>query len=107
MCILNELFFDGKSDGMVMVDAQREIELQVGMDGLKSDILTSAHHDVGSNDRVFNDVLHIVDDTIDEHNDKQEKMNLILKHIQKKIKSLMLRIMIIIKPLVIMRIVMI
>ena len=70
MCILNELFFDGKSDGMVMVDAQREIELQVGMDGLKSDILTSAHHDVGSNDRVFNNVLHIVDDTIDEHNDK-------------------------------------
>jgi len=70
LCVLNELFFEGKSDGMVTTDAQREIERQDGMDGLKSDILLSSHHDVASNNRVFGDVLYIVNDTIDEHNDK-------------------------------------
>ena len=70
LCLLNELFFDEKSDGMVTTDAQREIERQEGMDFLKSDLLLSSHHDVASNNRVFGNVLYILNDTIDEHNEK-------------------------------------
>lgn len=70
LCILNDMFFDGKSDGMVYVSAQREVENYFENIGFKSDVLISSHHDVASNNRVFNDVLYIVDDTIDEYNDK-------------------------------------
>lgn len=70
LCILNDMFFDGKSDGMVGVCAQREVESYYEDINFKSDILVSSHHDVASCDRVFNDILYIVDDTIDEYNDK-------------------------------------
>ena len=70
LCLLNELFFDGKSDGMVTTAAQREIERQIGMEDLKSDLLVSSHHDVASNNRVFGDILYILNDTIDEYNEK-------------------------------------
>lgn len=69
LCVLNSLFFDGKSDGMVMTDAQREVESVIEIPNFKSDILVSSHHDVASCERVFNDVLHIVDNTIEEHTD--------------------------------------
>lgn len=70
LCILNDLFFDKKSDGMVMTDAQRIVESKFVRYDLKSHILTSSHHDIASNNRVFSDLLHVVDDTIEEHNDK-------------------------------------
>ena len=77
LCILNKLFFDGKSDGMVTIDAQKEVEKQEGMDLLKSHLLVSSHHDIASNDRVFENVLYLLNDTIDEHNEK-------VKHYSKK-----------------------
>lgn len=72
LCILNDIFFEGQSDGMVYVSSQRKVD---DILGTKSYKLVSAHHDVTSNKRVFNDVLHVVNDTIDELNEikKYEK----------------------------------
>lgn len=68
LCILDDLFFDNKSDGMVYIEDQRKVE---DILDIKSYKLISAHHDVNSNIRVFNDVLHIVDDTIEATNEKR------------------------------------
>lgn len=68
LCILDDLFFNNQSDGMVYVDAQRTVENFLDV---KSQKLQSAHHSVNTNARVFNDILGIVDDTIDETNEKQ------------------------------------
>lgn len=62
--ILDDLFFDNKSDGMVYTDSQREVEKFLN---IKSKILKSTHHDVNSNTRAFNEVLWVVDDTIAEN----------------------------------------
>lgn len=68
MCIFNEMFFEGKSDGMVLTSSQRKVEdvLDIKSYSIKS------HHDVNSNIRAFNEVLEIVDDTIDEFDDKNK-----------------------------------
>lgn len=68
MCIFNEMFFEGKSDGMVLTSSQRKVEdvLDIKSHNIKS------HHDVNSNIRAFNKVLGIVDDTIDEFDDKNK-----------------------------------
>ena len=68
MCIFNEMFFEGKSDGMVLTSSQRKVEnvLDIKSYSIKS------HHDVNSNIRAFNEVLGIVDDTIDEFDDKNK-----------------------------------
>ena len=68
LCILNDWFFDKKSDGMVLTSSQRLVETHI--ESLKSNTLISSHHDVASNDRVFKDILYIVNDTIDEENEK-------------------------------------
>lgn len=70
LCILDDVFFDHKSDGMVYVDSQRKVESVLD---IKSDKLISAHHDVNSNKRVINDLLWIVDDTIAEFDEKHIK----------------------------------
>lgn len=74
LCILNEVFFENKSDGMVYIDTQRKVEDVLD---IKSYQLRSAHHDVNGNPRVFNDVLNIVDDTIEEYDDKRKKLTII------------------------------
>ena len=68
MCIFNEMFFEGKSDGMVLTSSQRKVEdvLDIKSYSIKS------HHDVNSNIRAFNEALGIVDDTIDEFDDKNK-----------------------------------
>ena len=70
MCIFNEMFFEGKSDGMVLTSSQRKVEdvLDIKSYSIKS------HHDVNSNIRAFNEVLGIVDDTIDEFDDKNKAL---------------------------------
>lgn len=70
LCILNNYFFEGKSDGMVMTESQRLVESKIELLDFKSYILSSSHHHVTSNNRVFNNLLHIVNDTIDEHTEK-------------------------------------
>lgn len=68
LCLLDDIFFENKSDGMVYVDAQREVESILN---LKSHVLKSTHHDVNSNTRAFKEVLRIVDDTIEESEEKK------------------------------------
>lgn len=63
LCLLDDLFFENRSDGMVYTEAQKEVEKHLN---IKSDVLRSTHHDVNSNIRAFNEVLSVVDDTIDE-----------------------------------------
>ena len=70
LCVLDDLFFESQSDGFVTTSSQRVVEQYLDDSGFKSYILTSSHHAVGSNNRVFNEILHIVDDTIDFHNDR-------------------------------------
>ena len=68
LCLFDKIFFDGKSDGMVYTSSQRKVEdvLDIKSYSIKS------HHDVNSNVRAFNEVLEIVDDTIDEFDDKNK-----------------------------------
>lgn len=68
LCLFDKMFFDGKSDGMVYTSSQRKVEdvLNIKSYSIKS------HHDVNSNIRAFNEVLRIVDDTIDEFDDKNK-----------------------------------
>lgn len=70
LCILNDMFFNKQSDGMVYIDSQRKVDDVLDT---KSYQLISAHHDVSSNARVMDDVLDIVDNTIDEFNEKNVK----------------------------------
>ena len=65
LCILNDVFFNKQSDGMVYISSQKKVDNVLD---IKSCKLVSAHHDVASNTRVINDVLHVVDDVIDEFN---------------------------------------
>lgn len=66
LCILDSIFFDKKSDGMVYVDSQRKVEDVLN---IKSHQLVSAHHDILSNIRVINELLWFVDETIQEHDE--------------------------------------
>lgn len=68
LCLFDKMFFEGKSDGMVYTSSQRKVEavLDIKSHNIKS------HHDVNSNIRAFNEVLGIVDDTIDEFDDKNK-----------------------------------
>jgi len=79
LCILNDLFFEKKSDGMVMTESQKLVESQNIIEGLKSNILISSHHDVMSNHRVLKKLLGIVDDTLGEQQEialyKKKKRN--------------------------------
>lgn len=68
LCLLDDIFFENKSDGMVYVDAQREVENVLD---IKSHVLKSTHHDVNSNTRAFREVLGIVDDTLEENEEKK------------------------------------
>lgn len=63
LCILDDLFFNHQSDGMVYTDSQRKVDDVLD---IKSQRLKSTHHDVNSNIRAFNEVLGEVDDTIEE-----------------------------------------
>ena len=60
LCILDNVFFENKSDGMVYVDSQHLVEQHMD---IKSDRLVSAHHDVCRNKKAIGDLLTIVDDT--------------------------------------------
>ena len=72
LCFLDELIFDQASDGMVRVKDQKAVEKPLGIESIK---LPSAHHDVYSNNRTYNEVLDIVDDTIEEYNEKKLSLN--------------------------------
>lgn len=71
LCVLDELFFDNKSDGMVYSDSQRLVDSVVGT----KSIYLPTHHDVNNNIRAINEVLGIVDDTIEEYRYKCRTRN--------------------------------
>ncbi len=72
LCLLDDWFFDKKSDGMVMTSSQRLVESKMPIKDFRSHILTSAHHDVSGNPRIASDISHIIEDTIDEQNDREK-----------------------------------
>ncbi len=67
LCLLNDLFFEGKSDGMVYTESQRKVEEHLDLQSY----FIASHHDVNSNTKVFNKILDSVKDTIEESNEKQ------------------------------------
>jgi len=71
LCILDDLFFDGKSDGMVYTDEQKVVENVLD---IKSHILESSHHNVSCSVRVIKDILKIVDDSIEEFDKEKIKI---------------------------------
>ena len=68
LCLMDELLFDKPSDGMVRVKDQKAIESVIETDSIN---LQSSHHDVYSNNRTYSEVLDIVDDIIQEYDEKK------------------------------------
>ena len=68
LCFLDELLFDKPSDGMVRVKDQKAIENALDIDSIN---LKSSHHDVFSNNRTYDEVLDIVDNTVQEQDEKK------------------------------------
>lgn len=66
LCLLDKLFFNEPSDGMVPVSSQEVVSRYI--DGLKSERL-STHHDVFGNKRVFSQVLSSVNSRIEEQSE--------------------------------------
>ena len=71
LCFLNELFFDGKSDGLVPCASQRIIEEKIL--NFNSEVLESSCHTVTRNSRVMDQLLRIVDEQIDLSHDDNDK----------------------------------
>lgn len=67
LCIINDVFMEKASDGMVMKLSQRKIEDVLPT--IKSHRIPSAHHSITTNTRVFNDIMGLVNDTIEEQED--------------------------------------
>jgi len=76
LCILDDVFFGNQSDGMVYTSSQRLVDDVLDS---KSYQLISAHHNVTSSTRVFNEILGVVGDTIDELKEKKSKVKKLVK----------------------------
>lgn len=61
LCLLNNIFFGGKADGLVPYDSQKSIDDVMHMESIH---LVSSHHDVNTNIRVCNEILAEIDKTI-------------------------------------------
>jgi uncharacterized alpha/beta hydrolase family protein len=66
LCIINDKLFDKKSDGVVPLASQKAFD--VYCPNQQTYTLNGAHHAIFSNKRVFNDLLTILDNKIDENN---------------------------------------
>lgn len=66
LCIINELFLDGKSDGMVLVNTQKKIEEELPT--LKSYEIPTTHS-ITTNQEALTKVLSLVNDTVEEQTD--------------------------------------
>lgn len=69
LCIINDLFLDGKSDGMVLVQSQKKIEKE--LPNLKSYAIPTTHS-ITTNQEALTEVLSLVNDTIEEQTDHLE-----------------------------------
>ena len=61
LCLLNNIFFGGKADGLVPYESQKSIDDILHMESIH---LASSHHDVNTNIRVCNEILSEIDKTI-------------------------------------------
>ena len=52
---------------MIYVSSQQKVDEVLGTKSYK---LKSAHHDVAHNKRVLNDILYVINDTINEYTDQ-------------------------------------
>lgn len=62
LCLLNDIFFEGKADGLVPYESQKSIDDIIHQ---KSIHLPSSHHDVNTNIRICNQILDEMDKTIE------------------------------------------
>lgn len=61
LCLLNDIFFKGKADGLVPYESQKSIDDIIHKESIH---LPSSHHDINTNIRVCNVVLDEIDKTI-------------------------------------------
>lgn len=61
LCLFDEFFFHGKSDGLTSLHSQRTVESALN---IESSHLKSMHHDVTSIPKVYDVILENIDDTI-------------------------------------------
>ncbi len=70
LCLINKIFFENKSDGMVYCEDQKNVESVLD---IHSYTITS-HHSVNTNIKAFNNILDLVNDSIEE--EKEKKLSL-------------------------------
>lgn len=71
LCIIDKLFFEETSDGLVPTKEQHKVEEVLTGNNFKTHTLTSAHHDVIGTPRQLNEVLWNVTDTIEEQEERK------------------------------------
>lgn len=71
LCVIDKLFFDEQSDGLVPTKEQHKVEDVLSGNNFKVHTLASAHHDVIGTSRQLNEVLWNVTDTIEEQQDRK------------------------------------
>lgn len=64
LCMVNSIFLDKKSDGLVLVKSQEAVANHIP--DLYTKKLKSSHHVVMTIDRIVKEILYVVDDVIDE-----------------------------------------
>ena len=69
LCLLNYIIFDKPADGLVDLDSQKSIERYYK--GISTSTISSTTHSLFSNPRAFHELLWIINDTIDETNEKK------------------------------------
>lgn len=62
LCIINDIFFERKADGLVPYESQKSIDDILHVESIH---LPSSHHDVNTNIRVCNQILEEIDKTIE------------------------------------------
>lgn len=65
LCILDELLYNEPSDGLVTVSSQRSIEQHYG-ENLNQLSIVSSYHDILSNPRATEELLFVVNDTLEQ-----------------------------------------
>lgn len=71
LCVLDDIIYQNKSDGMVPTSTQRLVESYIDTKSYKLD---SAHHDVMSIKKSISDICYVMDETINEQNNVKIKV---------------------------------
>lgn len=76
LCIMDELFYDQKSDGIVLTDDQKQVDDK--LENFKSIVLPSSHHDVLSINQHLLAILGLVDNNINDMNEEHKSKQKII-----------------------------